>query len=267
VEVNQSRDQYGKQAIQLLLTNVSGRSLTVTAAELASPLFQGDIVWEPAGGGLELPPGQPKSLPARLPAPVCGRGQSRTRQPTVPQSSAQQPVATVRFSGSGRAGLRDVAHVADDPFGVLERNNQELCLAAEAAAVADIALDGRLEVASDSRTAVVRLVITPKERGSAGPDAGSMTIAGIGGTTLIAEPAEQPWPRNVRVAQGTPRSELRLRIRPARCDPHAIAEDKVGTLLPLHLSVGGREGQLKIAAGMALRGQIYDFVTAACARG
>ena len=260
VEVNQSRDQYGKQAIQLLLTNVSGGPLTVTAAQLASPLFQGDILWEPTGGSLELPPGQPKSLPARLPAPVCGRDQS-----TAQQSTAQQPVATVRYSEPGRPGLREAASVAVDPFGVLQRNNGELCLAAEAAAVADIVLDHRLEVAPDSRTAVVRLVITPKKADGAGTDIRSVTIASIDGTTLIAEPGDGPWPRNVRIVQGAPRSELRLRIRPARCDPHAIAEDKVGTLLPLQVSVGDREGQLKIAAGTALRGQIYDFVTAACA--
>ena len=272
VEVNQSRDQYGKQAIQLLLTNVSGRPMTVAAAQLASPLFRGGILWEPTGGGLELPPDQPKSLPARLSAPVCGpeqaaTEQSTTRQSTTEESAAgqstgQQPVATVRYSQAGQAGVREVAPVAVDPFGVLERNNMELCLAAEAAAVADIALDRRLEVAPDSRTAVVRLVITPKETGGEG----SMTIASIDGTTLIAEPAEGPWPRNVRIVQGAPRSELRLRIRPARCDPHAVAEDKVGTLLPVHVSVGGREGQLKIAAGAALRGQIYDFVTSACAQ-
>jgi hypothetical protein len=265
VEVNQSRDQYGKQAIQLLLTNVSGRPMTVAAAQLVSPLFRGGILWEPTGGGLELPPDQPKSLPARLPAPVCGAKQSTARQSATEQaatgqSTAQQPVATVRYSQAGQAGVREVAPVAVDPFGVLERNNMELCLAAEAAAVADIALDRRLEVAPDSRTAVVRLVITPKETGGEG----SMTIASIDGTTLIAEPAEGPWPRNVRIVQGAPRSELRLRIRPARCDPHAVAEDKVGTLLPVHVSVGGREGQLKIAAGTALRGQIYDFVTSAC---
>ena len=93
-----------------------------------------------------------------------------------------------------------------------------------------------------------------------------MTIASIAGTTLVAESAESPWPRNIRIVQGAPRIELRLRIRPARCDPHAVAEDKVGTLLPLNVSVGGREGQLKIAAGTALRGQIYDFVTSACAQ-
>ncbi|UKA55107.1 hypothetical protein LFT45_03955 [Arthrobacter sp. FW305-BF8] len=259
VEVNQSRDQYGKQAIQLLLTNVSGRPLTVAAAQLASPLFQRDILWEPAGGSLELPPGQPKTLPARLPAPVCGRDRS-----TAQQSTIQQPVATIRYSEPGRPGLRQVAPGARDPFRVLERNNRELCLAAEAAAVADIVLDRRLEVAPDSRTAVVRLVITPKKAVGAGTDIRSVTIASIDGTTLIAEPADEPWPRNIRIAQGAPRSELRLRIRPARCDPHAIAEDKVGTLLPLHVTVGGREGQLKIAAGTALRGQIYEFVTAAC---
>jgi hypothetical protein len=260
VEVNQSRDQYGTQAIQLLLTNVSGGPLTVTAAQLASPLFRGDIPWGQAGGSLELPPGQPKSLPARLPAPLCGPDQS-----TAQQSSVQQPVATVRYSEPGRPGLREVTPGAGDPFGVLERNNRELCLAAEAAAVADIVLDRRLEVAPDSRTAVVRLVISPKKAGGADADIGSVTIASIDGTTLIAALADEPWPRNIRIVQGAPRSELRLRIRPARCDPHAIAEDKVGTLLPLHVTVGNREGQLKIAAGTALRGQIYDFVTAACA--
>jgi hypothetical protein len=264
VEVNQSRDQYGKQAIQLLLTNVSDKPLTVAGARLASPLFKGVISWEPKGGSLELPPGQPKSLPARLPAPVCDRSQSTTGQPT----------ASVRYSQPGETGLREVAPVAADPFGVLVRNNTELCLAEEAAAVADIVLDRRLEVAPDSRTAVVRLVITPtqtdgSDTGGAGPDVTgrSLTIVSIDGTTLIAESAEEPWPRNVDIVQGGPRSELRLRIRPARCDPHAIAEDKVGTLLPLRVRAGERGGQLKIAAGTALRGQIYDFVTAACAQG
>ncbi|MFE4543372.1 hypothetical protein [Arthrobacter sp. NPDC056727] len=256
--MNQSRDQYGKQAIQLLLTNMSGGPLNVAEARLASALFQGDIVWKPSGGSLELPPNQPKSVPAGLPAPDC-RG----------QSTGQQPIAHVKYSEPGNAVLRELAPDAADPFGVLERNNSELCLAAETAAVADIALDRRLEVAPDGRTAVVRLFITPKQTNGAGSGAAGkpMTVESIDGTTLIAEPSDGPWPRDVRIVQGTPRSELRLRIRPARCDAHAIAEDKVGTLLPLHVSVGGHEGLLKVAAGSALRARIYDFVTAACARG
>jgi hypothetical protein len=254
VEVNQSRDQYGKQAIQLLLTNMSGRPLNVAAARLTSTLFQGDILWKPGGGGLELPPNQPKSLPVRLPAPVCRN-----------DSAAQQPVARVKYSEPGDAGLREVAPAAVDPFGVLERNNTELCLAADAAAVADIVLGRSLEVAPDGDTGVVRLVITPKKTGRAGNAAGTpITLDRIDGTTLLAEPADRPWPRGVRIVQGAGRSELSLRIRPARCDPHAVAEDKVGTLLPLHVSVGGRQGLLKIAAGAELRAEIYDFVAAAC---
>ncbi len=60
--------------------------------------------------------------------------------------------------------------------------------------------------------------------------------------------------------------EVRLGIRPARCDPHAVAEDKVGTLIPLRVTVAGRDGVLKVGAGAQLRGRIYDFITSACGR-
>ncbi|WP_457974593.1 hypothetical protein [Arthrobacter sp. D1-17] len=150
--MNQSRDQYGKQAIQFLLINVSGGPLTVAGAQVTSPLFQGDILWDPTRGSFELLPGQPTSLPARLPAAACG---------DAALSSAEQTIATVRYLVPGERDARAVRPLADDPFGVLERNNRELCLAADAAAVAAIVLDPRL-VAPDSRTAVIRLVITPK---------------------------------------------------------------------------------------------------------
>lgn len=104
-------------------------------------------------GSFELLPGQPTSLPARLPAAACGDGAL---------SSEEQTIATVRYLVPGERDARVVRPLADDPFGVLERNNRELCLAADAAAVVAIVLDPRLEVAPDSRTAVIRLVITPK---------------------------------------------------------------------------------------------------------
>jgi hypothetical protein len=66
---------------------------------------------------------------------------------------------------------------------------------------------------------------------------------------------------------GEPGTVLALRVRPARCDPHAVAEDKVGTLLPLTVAVGSREGVLKVAADGQLRAQLYDFVTQACQTG
>jgi hypothetical protein len=151
---------------------------------------------------------------------------------------------------------------AADPFGVLARNYAELCLARDAGRVAMFSLAQDLEVAADARTAVVRLTVTPNKAGTG--TIRELTIERIDGTTLLAAPPDSPWPSGVTVAAGTGPAEFRLRVRPARCDPHAVAEDKVGTLLPLLVNVSGREGTLKVAAGPALKGQIHDFVTAAC---
>ncbi|WP_420179490.1 hypothetical protein [Paenarthrobacter sp. TA1.8] len=249
VEVNQSRDQYGKQAIEIQLTNTTDAPLTVTSARLHSPLFEGDISWQPSAGSLELPPRQPKSLPADLPPASCGRS----------EGESLELEATVGYAAPGKDPVEENTSVSD-PFGVLARNAGELCIAAEAAAVATIVLDPRLEVAADGRTAVVRLIITPATPGT---DAQSLTIEAIDETTLLAQSPTAPWPGNVLL--GTAKQELPLTIRPARCDPHAVAEDKVGTLLPLRIKVGERQGLLKIAAPDELRGRIYDFVTTSCA--
>ncbi|WP_284987346.1 hypothetical protein [Arthrobacter sp. fls2-241-R2A-172] len=253
VEVNQSRDQYGKQAIQIQLTNTTDASLTVSSARLKSPLFEQDIVWRPSEGGLVLPPKQPKSVPTALPAPACD----------TPKDTSTDLTAKIDYAEAGKDPVPQTSD-ASDPFGVLPRNAGELCLAAQAADVASMVLDPKLEVAADGGTAVVRLLITPAADGGSHR---TLTIQGIDGTPLLAEADNQPWPRDVKIRQGAGPTELALGIRPARCDPHAVAEDKVGTLLPLRVKVGDREGLLKIAASVDLRGRIYDFVTAACGDG
>ncbi|XAS69245.1 hypothetical protein V3C33_08345 [Micrococcaceae bacterium Sec5.7] len=58
--------------------------------------------------------------------------------------------------------------------------------------------------------------------------------------------------------------EMRVQIRPARCDLHAVAED-TGTLIPLRMTVGGTHGVLKVAAGPVLKGAVHDFAAAVCA--
>jgi hypothetical protein len=142
-----------------------------------------------------------------------------------------------------------------------------MCLTREASAVAAIALAPDLEVAPDGRTAVVRLVVQPRAAtGAETPGAGELVIDRVEETTLLAEAPQAPWPHALSLRAGGPLAEVRLGIRPARCDPHAVAEDKVGTLLPLRVTVASREGVLKIDAGSRLRGRMYDFVTKACGR-
>jgi hypothetical protein len=136
-----------------------------------------------------------------------------------------------------------------------------MCLDKAVREIATFQPSPELTVSDDGSTAVVRVLVLP------GPAAGQqeeLTIDRIDGTTLIAEDAAQPWPRGVQVSAGDPPAELRLAIRPARCDPHALAEDKIGTLLPFHVTTGRRSGVLKIDTGDVIRHRIYDFVTAAC---
>jgi hypothetical protein len=55
-----------------------------------------------------------------------------------------------------------------------------------------------------------------------------------------------------------------ITVRPARCDAHAVAEDKVGTLIPLTLNAAGQSGVVKVPASATLRAAIYAFVARAC---
>lgn len=268
--ISQFRDNYSRQIIEIQLTNNTAGPLTVLGAELQSPLFTSGISWEAPDGGMELPPGQTKSLPAPLPAPDCTPGPAPVTAPAGSAAGGMTDPAAVALRLAGPAGQAEQQKAtvpAPDPYGVLPRNNTEMCLAQAVSAVAGFRLEPDLEVSADGRTAVVRLIITP--RSPAGPAAGqTLTIDRIEGTTLLAEDQDDPWPRSVTVGASGQRpgqdTVLRLHIRPARCDPHAVAEDKVGTLLPLRVRAGGREGVLKVDAGGLLRGRIYDFVTSAC---
>lgn len=257
-ELNQFRDNYGTKIIQIQLSNTSSAPVTVFNAEVSSALFPAGTRWANEPQGTEVPPGQTKSLPATLPAPSCSISGTDDEAGTFAGAGPADITVSVRAGST----TSEVKLLAADPFGVLARNHSELCLAQYAGQIARINLAPELKVAADGRTAVVRLQVTPHGARKGTPDA--LTIERIEGTTLLAEVPDSPWPRDVRVVAGGDPEEFRLRIRPARCDPHAVAEDKVGTLLPVRLSVGGRRGTLKVAAGVALKGRIYEFVSAAC---
>ncbi|MBT2551825.1 hypothetical protein J7I89_02000 [Arthrobacter sp. ISL-5] len=270
--VNQFRDNYGKQIIEIQLTNNSADTVTVHAASITTPLFAAGIAWRASPDGTQIPPGQAKSLPAQLTAANCGTGTGTTGPmapgPGNPGTEAQGVASvTVRLTPNGA----QESLPATDPFGVLVRNNTEQCLARDAGAVANIALEPELTVPGDARRAVLRLSIRPSAstlpaQQGGGSGAGRLVIERIDGTPLLAEDPARPWPLNLAVEAGGPAQVIELGIRPARCDPHAVAEDKVGTVIPLRVAVGARTGILKVAADRDLRGRILDFVTAACAR-
>ncbi|WP_426995824.1 hypothetical protein [Pseudarthrobacter sp. N5] len=262
-ELNQFRDNYGKQIIEVQLTNTLTEPLTVLTAAVSSPLFNSPITWQSMQQGTAVPPGQSKSLPAQLPDAVCPDAAQ-----AFADSSDTIPAESVLVVGLSPDGRR-VRVPLTDPFGVLVRNNMELCVARAAASTAEFAFSPGLDISPDGATAVIRLAIRPLAvvpHGNGAAEPLIITIERVDGTTLIAEDPDLPWPQGTTVSPGGEAAELQLSIRPARCDPHAVAEDKVGTLIPLHVQAGRLRGILKVQAGTALKAAILDFVAGACAR-
>ena len=56
-----------------------------------------------------------------------------------------------------------------------------------------------------------------------------------------------------------------LRFSPNRCDAHAIADDKQGTLFRVKVALGDRTGTVTVVSDAETKEAIYAAITAACA--
>lgn len=75
------------------------------------------------------------------------------------------------------------------------------------------------------------------------------------GTTTLFRPRDPQAP-----LAGEP-----LRLRPNRCDAHALADDKQGTYFPLTVELpGGRQGAYRLGVDPQLRNELYSFYAREC---
>lgn len=116
----------------------------------------------------------------------------------------------------------------DDRYGALTRILDADCVAATLGAAGDLAVgDPRRE----GDLLRVPVTFTPSEAAGRG-DTPALTLVGYRGTPLV-RPAEGSA-ADVRLGADPVRIDLVL--TPARCDAHAIAEDKVGRLIPVEIA-------------------------------
>lgn len=146
----------------------------------------------------------------------------------------------------------------DDRYGALTRILDADCVAATLDAAGDLAVgDPRRE----GDLLRVPVTFTPSEaaRRGAGP---GLTLVGYRGTPLV-RPADGSA---ADVELGTDPLRIDLVLAPARCDAHAIAEDKVGRLIPVEI----RGADLPDGATFTLplttpqKAEVTSFVRAVC---
>lgn len=97
--------------------------------------------------------------------------------------------------------------------------------------------------------------------------AGGVRIAAIQSTNLLTyagSPAAS-FPIDLTLARGeTSPIVVALPLVPLRCDPHAVQEDKRGTVFNLEVEIEGEPGLVQVAADEDMRGRILTWVAEWC---
>ncbi|MFT2815776.1 hypothetical protein [Leifsonia sp. A12D58] len=254
VRVFQSRFDYASRTLKVSVTNDGNSDLDLRDAAFSSPYFAGQTHY---GDDLVLSPGMTRDLPVVLPSPVCS---------TAGEASGAPDPATVVLTWQDPDGrVLSTSVTPRDDTDVLAQILAEECLAEAVRAVASIAVGDELRIDDGDGKPMARVDITIAPTGAAG----TLTLTGVRSTVLLAPTTGESWPLSVALTADSQPLTVALDLRPTRCDPHAIAEDKRGTVFPLELSasstdLGTRSGLIDVTVSDHVRSQIYDWITQYC---
>ncbi|GAA1948585.1 hypothetical protein [Agromyces allii] len=152
---------------------------------------------------------------------------------------------------------------ADDPYDTLPRLQNSGCLAGAVEDVATFTLAEHLRSTGSGtdRRAFLDIAVEPT-----GAASGSVDLSEVLGTTLLSAEDGLNWSTTTaHVEASDDPSTFSLPVRPARCDPHAGAEDKRGTILPLVVTTSeGWSGQYEVRASATLKQDLFAYFTERC---
>ncbi len=250
LSVDQNRTDVASRKLEVSFLNETGNVLTITRLELRAGQFVGTAHWPK--DSTTIPADVTISLPVPLPKPDCV---------AVPTE------VVVEFDyrlADGRAGTAVANPV--DTLGRLPGIRQEDCLALSVESIVAVLLDSAPRVSTVAGRTVAEIDLTLTPTGAPG----SVHLISSASTTLLVpvgpEGADQPLATIDRTILGTDApSTVTLHYAPNRCDAHAIAEDKRGTIFPLTLTTSdGFDGRLYLSATDVTRDALYTFVRTAC---
>lgn len=249
--VQQGRLDVEARRLVVRIENEGDTAVTVARLEVESPtLAPGMTRDEP----FEVAPGDALQIRLPLTASECGDGAD------VPEAQATILLDVATSSGNASGEL-----VADDPHGTLARVANADCLAESVERVAAIEMPEHLRTtgSGSEQRAFIDVAVVPAA--SASDAAGSFVIDRVSGTTLLNAEDGVDWPLGTEVTAGGEPVTITLPVRPARCDAHAIADDKRGTILPFEIrTADGREGRLDRSSGDVLKAELYAYYGARC---
>ena len=244
VELIQLRSDVVDRTAQLRLRNDGDTDLSVTHLALTDARFTTPIVRDKLS---RVPAGRTLDMRIELPPVVCDG-----------DDAAAATSLELGYEVEGRDMVAKAS--VPDSLAFIPLLHEKECLRERLAEVAVLSW-GAFEASDAPAPASLTLDIAP----SGG--AGEARIETVETTNLLMFDAAGAAPFAVGLdvlAAATP-GQLRVPLVPLRCDPHAVMEDKRGTIMPFSITLAdGTSGTVFIPASPEVKAALLDFVGVAC---
>jgi hypothetical protein len=248
VAVYQLRSDYAIRGAQIEITNPTTMKLRVTSATFSSSWFATTV----------SSPSAPTQLLAKsttdfriaLADPLCD----------APKAA---PVVHVRYTrADGSRGETTVTPTI--PFDSISLVHAQDCSRVDFEKVARIRVAPTLRfdpaaAADGKRAALIDVTFTPTGA------AGSVTLHSTEDTTLLAQREGTLRTLELSITAESAPTTLTLDYVPAGCLQHRVAEDKIGTLIPMRVDAGSyRDALFLVPVSAAMKGALLDWVGVYC---
>lgn len=249
VELVQLRADVAPRQAQVHVTNGTGEPLAIGEVRVEDPRFDGPATRVVAGRTSTVPAGGSVDIRVQLPPVDCDAPDDGT--PTVVLELLVDE------------GAAQVTASAPDPLGFIAPLHARECRRERLADASTLAFTG-FEPSPPGESAALELTVTPTGDGSA-------TIVGVQRTNLLdfgAAAVDGAYPLDLAIDPGDEEPvSIELPIVPYRCDPHAVQEDKRGTIFDVRVEFEGEPGEIEVFVGDELRGEILSWVAEWCGFG
>ena len=214
MHVDQGRIERKTRHVFIRVENNTRRTLTVTGFVLTSPRFE-RVTWS---GDETMASGQETDLEFTMPAGRCGDSVD----------------ASVRLTYRiGDSDERESVGKADDPYQAIGRMLDRDCARNTLAEAVKLTI-GTPTIDGEGAAAVLRVPITLKPTGKRD----DVRFGGFESTPLFRQADDSPVDVDQPISATQP-TELVMSVVPARCDAHALADDKVGRLFGMRVMAPG----------------------------
>jgi hypothetical protein len=233
-----------------MVTNDGDTDLVVGSLQVDDPRFDG-AAERINDRDSRVRAGTTVAIPVQLPPVACPATDEAEGTVTLEWSTTDASRSTTA-SGTATAPL-------GDPLSFVPPLHERECRAQALAAAADVQISAFTPSPSGT-PADLTLTVAPT-------GAGGARLDDIHTTNLLTWETHQAldYPLAIDLAAGdTTPIEVHLPLIPLRCDPHAVQEDKRGTVFNLDITLAGEPGQIQLAATEEMRGRILTWVGQWC---